>query len=112
MELNVKIWLTRNGETVFGRGRAELLKAIDADGSISAAARRLGMSYRHAWTMLRTSEQRMGRPLLQRSKGGAGGGGARLTDLGRTLVEKFAAIDAEFRDLAREKGNELQGIAD
>lgn len=77
MELNAKVWMSQNGRVVFGRGRAELLDAIDAAGSISAAARRLGMSYRHAWTILRTSEKRLGRPLVHRSRGGAGGGGAR-----------------------------------
>jgi len=107
MELKVKVWLEEDGALCFGAGRAELLEAIEGAGSISAAARRMGMSYRHAWTMLRTSEQRLGRALVRRSKGGASGGGARLTDDARALLDGFRAIEGDFAKLAVKKQHEM-----
>lgn len=112
MELKTKIWVTHKGRMVFGRGRAELLEAIDSGGSISEAARRLGLSYRHAWAMLRESEKHLGRRLLDRARGGSGGGGARLTRDGRALLGKFRSIEADFVKLAGEKQNELENIVD
>ena len=112
MDLKSKVWLEEGGALCFGPGRAELLEAIDGAGSISAAARKMGMSYRHAWTMLRTSEERLGRPLVRRSRGGAGGGGARLTDDARVLLGRFRAIEGDFSNLAREKQRELEALFD
>jgi len=110
MELKAKIWIERGGKLVFGRGRAELLEATERTGSMSAAARELGMSYRHAWSMLRASEQRLGKPLLERRRGGAGGGGARLTPLGKALLVKFRSIEKEFWDLARKCERRLRPL--
>ena len=104
--------MEHDGQLVFGRGRAELLEAIDSTGSMSAAARKMGMSYRHAWAMLEASERRIGRPLLRRSRGGAGGGGARLTETTYTMLKTFRSVEAEFQDLARRKTRELQDLFD
>lgn len=112
MELRAKIWIEQEGELVFGRGRAELLEAIDSAGSISAAAQKTGMSYRHAWAMLKASEQRTGQPLLRRSRGGPGGGGTRLTEHARSLLRAFRSIEEEFYRLAQEKQRELQDLLD
>ena len=68
------------------------------------------MSYRHAWTMLKASEERLGKVLVQRSKGGAGGGGARLTEDARALLEKFRAIEEEFLGLARKRQPDVDGL--
>ncbi len=113
MKLKAKVWFAGDdGDAVFGRGRAELLEAVDATGSISAAARQVGMSYRHAWAMIRASEQRMGRRLLVRSRGGTGGGGARLTDGARALVRAFRAVEADFAKLTEEKQRALRNVLD
>ncbi|MHC4787943.1 MAG: winged helix-turn-helix domain-containing protein [Planctomycetota bacterium] len=99
MKVRGKVWLEVDGGHFFGRGRAGLLKAIDREGSIQAAAERLGVSYRHAWTMLKTSEQRGGGRLVETTRGGRGGGGTRLTEYGRTVLELFQRIDAELERL-------------
>lgn len=112
MELKTKVWMERDGALCFGGGRAELLEAIDATRSISAAARRIGMSYRHAWTMLRTSEKRLGRSLVLCSKGGRGGGGARVTAAGRALLEKYRAIESDFLNMARQGQHEIEALLD
>ena len=107
MELQTKMWITHKGGIVLGRGRADLLEAIDATGSISAAARRVGMSYRHAWTLLQATEKRVGQAMLHRSKGGAGGGGARLTDRARALLGKYRSLEADLMEFVRRKERDL-----
>ena len=71
---------------IFGHGKAKLLDAISANGSISAAARKIGMSYRRAWLLTDAMNQDFKLPLIVSSLGGKGGGGAKLTEAGVGLV--------------------------
>lgn len=107
MELKAKLWITHGGGTVFGRGRAALMEQIERTGSISAAAREMGLSYRHAWTMITESEKRLGFPLVERMRGGRGGGGARLTENARRLLERFRALEKEVFKTSEEGRDEL-----
>lgn len=107
MKLRAKIWIERGGEHLFGRGRAELLEAVQREGSIQAAAEKMGVSYRHAWTMLKTSEQRWGKKLVETTRGGTGGGGARVTKAGRRLLDAFRRIESRLEELIKEQQGEL-----
>lgn len=111
MELKTKIWLEHGGRLVFGPGRAQLLRTVEERGSISAAASALEMSYRHAWSMIRASEQRLGRSLVQTRRGGSGGGGARLTDYARELLRRFEETKKEFDDLTEETMEDIRDLA-
>lgn len=88
----VKVWIEEGGEPVFGEGRARLLEEIERTGSISAAARSLGMSYRHAWDHVKKMETRLGQPLVARRSGGHAGGGSRLTAFGKRMLRDFARL--------------------
>ncbi len=112
MELKVKIWLEEDGETVFGRGRAQLLDGISRTGSISAAAERMGISYRHAWSMLNASEERCRRRFVERTRGGAGGGGARLTPYGQRVLREFQNVESRLTRLVEEETNALETCLD
>ncbi len=103
-----KIWLVgRDMNHVFGPGLAELLAEVEHLGSLKAAARKTGMSYRHAWGAVRTAEKNLGLKLIQTACGGKDGGGSNITDGARRMmalyetlasrVEEFA--DAEFARL-------------
>jgi molybdate transport system regulatory protein len=94
--LGFRIWVERSGRTVLGRGRAELLVAIHRTNSISAAAREMGMSYRHAWAMVQEINERAGVPLVAAAVGGKRGGGAHLTDVGQQVVQFFQALQSEI----------------
>src|SRR6188768_2685407 len=72
-----------------GPGKADLLKAIDASGSISAAARSLGMSYRRAWLLVDTMNQSFKAPVVETLTGGQKGGGARVTDTGHEVLRRY-----------------------
>jgi molybdate transport system regulatory protein len=76
-----------------GPGKADLLEAIAGTGSISAAARRLGMSYRRAWLLVDTMNQCFDRPLVETATGGSHGGGARVTELGHEVIRRYRDMD-------------------
>ena len=76
-----------------GPGKIALLEAIDAEGSISAAARAMGMAYRHAWELVDDLNRCFRGGVVVAGTGGAEGGGARLTALGRDLVARFRAME-------------------
>ena len=76
-----------------GPGKIALLEAIDREGSISAAGRALGMSYRRAWDLVDAINKILGAAVVDASTGGYRGGGAVLTDAGRNLVADYRAIE-------------------
>lgn len=80
---------------VLGPGKADLLEHVRDTGSISAAGRRMKMSYKRAWDLVDAMNRHFATPVVETSKGGSGGGGARLTRLGEEVVERYRRIQAE-----------------
>jgi molybdate transport system regulatory protein len=76
-----------------GPGKADLLDAIGGTGSISGAARALGMSYRRAWLLVETMNECFKSPLVETATGGEHGGGAVVTDLGHDVVRRYRAME-------------------
>jgi molybdate transport system regulatory protein len=76
-----------------GPGKAELLEAIARTGSISGAAREMGMSYRRAWTLVETMNKAFRAPLVDAAIGGAHGGGARLSPAGEDALRRYRAME-------------------
>ena len=79
--------------TALGPGRAELMERIARTGSISAAAREMGMSYRRAWLLVEATNTAFIEPLVSTSTGGSGGGGAHLTDFGMSILARYRAME-------------------
>jgi molybdate transport system regulatory protein len=78
----------------FGPGKADLLEALHHTGSITKAAKRMGMSYMRAWILIRTMNRNFNEPLVVASRGGVeGGGGAALTDLGRETLALYRRME-------------------
>lgn len=98
---SVKLWLKKGKVSVLGSGRARLLKAIDSSGSIKKAAKIMNMSYRHAWGIIRQIEKSIGESLVETTRGGPHGGGARLTERGKEVVKQFDDTEAEIDKLLR-----------
>lgn len=96
VRLKLKAQILCGEEIAMGPGKAVLLKAIDAHGSISAAGRALGMSYRRAWLLVEVMNRCWAEALVDTSKGGAKGGGARLTPLGHEVLKGYLALEAEL----------------
>jgi molybdate transport system regulatory protein len=78
-----------------GPGKADLLRAIEETGSISAAARTLGMSYRRAWLLVDTMNQCFKSPVVETLTGGQRGGGARVSELGHEVLRRYLEMEAK-----------------
>jgi len=81
-------------DIVLGPGKADLLEGIRETGSISAAGRRMKMSYKRAWDLVDALNHYFTEPVIQTSKGGSGGGGASLTPWGEQVLAAYRAIEA------------------
>jgi molybdate transport system regulatory protein len=93
--LDLKLRVLHGDGYALGPGKADLLAAIAAHGSISAAARALGMSYRRAWTLVDEMNRRVADRVVEAAPGGGAKGGARLTAAGRTALAAYRALEAE-----------------
>ena len=96
---NSKIWIYSDSrEGVFGDGKLRLLKEIDRQGSLSEAAQVLGISYRKAWGDVRKAEACLQMSLIEKSRGGKGGGQSCLTPKGRELIKCYTKFQAAVRN--------------
>ncbi|MCU0828424.1 MAG: LysR family transcriptional regulator [Tabrizicola sp.] len=99
---SLRLRLLFGDRLVFGPGKAELLDRIHATGSIAAAGRAMGMSYKRAWSLVEEMNAAFARPLVTSARGGAGGGGAVLTEDGEAVLQAYQAMVA--RTLADNAG--------
>ncbi|AKM11549.1 winged helix-turn-helix domain-containing protein [Croceicoccus naphthovorans] len=90
--IKIKVQIFCGEEIAMGPGKADLMEAIAATGSISAAARDMGMSYRRAWLLVDAMNRCWTEPLVRTKPGGAARSGAELSELGRTVL-------SDYRDL-------------
>jgi molybdate transport system regulatory protein len=99
----VKLWMiNENGESVFGDGLAELLEEIDKRHSMLEASTHLCMSYRYALHRITLAEERLGKLLVTRVRGGAkGGGSSQVTDFGRELAMKYRKAQVQLDDVLK-----------
>ena len=104
-QLSIRLDLT-SGDRI-GPGKIALLEAIQATGSISAAARRLGMSYRRAWLLVEDINRSLMKPAVISEVGGSRGGGAAVTETGAVVIRLYRAIEQLSRDAASEEFQSL-----
>jgi molybdate transport system regulatory protein len=96
----------------FGPGKIALLRQVAEEHSISGAARALGLTYKRAWALIDTLNRGFGKPVVETSSGGKGGGGARLTPLGEELVARYLALEAKLNAAAPDELAALAELAD
>lgn len=97
LELGGSVWLRAGHETLGGAARIALLAAIRDTGSITSAAKAVGISYKSAWDAVDAMNNLAGEPLVMRAVGGKGGGGTTLTPRAHRLIETFHAVEREHR---------------
>ncbi len=95
---------------VLGPGRADLLQAIRDHGSISAAGRAIGMSYKRAWDLAEAVNNRFGTPLIDTSAGGVAGGGTRLTATGEAVLAAYRRIETAAAEAAGQEIRALEAL--
>lgn len=106
IEAKANFWIEKNGKVVLSSWRVKLLEAVGETGSISAAASKMGISYRRAWDKIHECEQRLGVKLIETQTGGSGGGGSQLTPVAIAYIQRFRAfadglseeMEARFRE--------------
>ena len=99
-KVDLKLRLLCDGEIAMGPGKADLLDAIARTGSISAAARQMGMSYRRAWLLVDVMNRSFRQPLVRSATGGPHGGGASVTEAGQQVLQHFRAMEAAAAQVA------------
>lgn len=92
-KIKSRIWIESEDNVLLGQGRVNLLKAIDETGSLSQAAKSLSISYKKAWQLLDSVNKSAAKPVTINSIGGKGGGGAQLTEYGKSLIKAFDEIN-------------------
>ncbi|ARO15362.1 molybdenum-binding transcriptional regulator [Ketogulonicigenium robustum] len=90
----IKLRLQFADDAVFGPGKAELLEHIRDEGSIAAAGRLMGMSYKRAWSLVEEMNRSFTQPLVLSARGGASGGKAQVTPAGQEVLNAFRALEA------------------
>ena len=108
-QVRFRLRVTRGDDIAVGPGKIDLLEAIARTGSITAAAKTLGMSYRRAWLLVDTMNRNFKTPVVDAESGGTHGGGAAITPLGAEVIERYRKIEtiaekataADFRALKR-----------
>ena len=92
-KVQFRLRVLRGDEIAVGPGKVALLEAIAETGSISAAARQLGMSYRRAWVLVDETNRTLASPAVATASGGSNGGGTALTAVGEAVVRHYRAIE-------------------
>ena len=103
LEVRSKIWVELGGKVALSDWRVELLRAVETTGSLAGAAEQMGVPYRTAWHKLKEIETQLGVRLLKTERGGASGGGSRLTDEGRAVIERFERVLQGVQGLVQER---------
>jgi molybdate transport system regulatory protein len=96
----LRLTLALNSGARIGPGKAALLESVHSCGSISAAAREMGMDYKRAWHLIDSLNQAFKTPAVERATGGTGGGGAALTAFGEDLLARYRKLEATAGELA------------
>ena len=109
-EARLRIRIVFGDEEMIGPGKADLLERIDQHGSIAAAGREMGMSYKRAWELIGTLNAMFRAPLVDSTRGGPGGGGAILTDLGRAVLAEYRAFEMEAAAQGAGRLEALRGL--
>jgi molybdate transport system regulatory protein len=95
------------GDRMLGPGKIELLAHIDETGSLSAAAKQMGMSYMRAWTLAKELNRNRSRPMVEMSRGGPSGGTAKVTRFGKKILTLYQNMERAGNKAASPYGRKL-----
>ncbi len=112
LTVGADLWLSLDGHNLAGARRVALLAAIERLGSITQAAKAVGLSYKGAWDTIGAMGNLAGEPLVETAVGGNGGGRSRLTPRGETLVHNFALIQQEHAGFVERLNRQARGLHD
>ncbi len=97
MKVNYRFWFEGGGGYIFGKGSYQLLKLVEELGSIRKASEKMGMSYRHAWGIIKEIEKNLNMRIVITQRGGRNGGSTQLTDEGIKLIKEYERYNKLFK---------------
>lgn len=109
-EIKLRCWIDVDGQKFFGPGRAVLLQHIHEQGSISKAAKVMGMSYKKAWAMVDDMNHKGKQPYVVLHKGGTSGGGAELTETGKAVLNAFNELSHKLSQTLSSEQQQLMKL--
>ena len=108
MEIKVKVWIEdENKNLIFGSGKTEILRQIEQTGSISEAAKKVGMNYKKAWSHIKILEEYIEDDLVITKKGRGIDSGSQLTTKAKELIELYEILDKDIKEYSKKRFNEL-----
>ena len=109
-QVRFRLRVTRGDDIAVGPGKIDLLESIAETGSITAAAKALGMSYRRAWLLVDTMNRNFKTPVVDAEAGGTRGGGAAITPVGAKVIERYRRIEAAAEKATAADMRALKGL--
>lgn len=106
MRVKANFWIEKKGKVVLSSWRVDLLEAVEDTGSISAAASKMGISYRRAWDKIHECEERLEVKLVDTQTGGTGGGGSRLTPVAKDYIQRFHSFSSGLNGIISQRFQE------
>ncbi|MEQ8471146.1 MAG: LysR family transcriptional regulator [Marinoscillum sp.] len=100
--IRFRCWIDIDGEKYFGPGPVQLLQLIEQEGSLSKAAKAMGMSYKKAWDIINHLNDKATDPIVLSKTGGSKGGGAQLTIRGKQLIESYLELTSKLEAVVAE----------
>lgn len=110
LQVQGRFWIGSDQGILLGPGRVELLEHIDELGSINKAAAAMDMSYRQAWALVKSMNERAPSPLVVRMTGGKDGGGTHLTEAGRKALQVYRELAEELQQFCTKATKRVSGI--
>ncbi|WP_040727770.1 winged helix-turn-helix domain-containing protein [Thiomicrorhabdus sp. Kp2] len=105
--IRARFWITGDQSGYIGIGRIQLLEKIEQHGSMSQAAKSMGMSYKKAWKLIEELNAMYDEPMIMKLKGGKSGGGSVLTPRGKKIIEDYKLVEQEIEQLLKKLSNRL-----
>ncbi len=106
-QVDLHIFISNNNQLLVNPERIMLLQCIDSTGSLLQASEKTGISYNKAWKMLEAVNTASGSPVLEKVRGGKGGGGAVLTEYGKLLLKEYKAIERCVEQFKQQLNTEI-----
>ena len=108
MQAKVKVWIEDDADNlIFGGGKTQILELIDQTGSISEAAKKVGMNYKKAWSHIQILQEFLEDELVISSKGGKGQGGTVLTPKAKEIMQTYKTLQDDIRKYTQKRYKEL-----
>jgi len=108
MQAKVKVWIEDDKQNlIFGGGKTQILELIDTTGSISEAAKKVGMNYKKAWTHIKILQEFLEDELVIVNKGGKGQGGTTLTPKAKEIIATYKTLRKDIKAYTQKRYEEL-----